>query len=47
MRLAHFVQDYRRAVLRSDLELSAYVVFYQLTDKLIVLVLHEVVIAYS
>lgn len=47
MGLAHFVKDYRRAVLGSDLELTADMVHYELPHEFVVLVLNEVVIAYT
>lgn len=47
VRLSHFVENCRRAVLRSDLELTADMIFYQLAHELVVLVSHEIVVSDS
>ena len=47
MGFAHLVQHHRRAVLGSDLQLTADMVHYQLLHELVVLVLDEVVVTYS
>ena len=47
MRLAHFIQYRRRAMLRRNLKLTGYVIFYKLVYKLVALVLHKIIITYA
>lgn len=47
MRLAHFIEHHRRAMLGGDLELAADVVGYKLPEEAVVLILKQVIIAYA
>lgn len=47
MRLSHFVKHSSRTMLRCNLQLTAYMMLYKLTDKLVVFILHKVVVSDS
>ena len=47
MRLAHFVKNNIAAMLRSDFQLTAYMLLYQFLEEAVVLVLKKVVKAYA
>lgn len=47
MGLAHHIKHSSGAVLGSDFQLTAYVVFDKLTHKLVVLVLDKIIVSYA
>ena len=47
MRLAHFVKHSRGAVLGSDLELTAHMIFNKLPYEIVILILEQIVISYA
>ena len=47
MRLAHFIEHHRRAMLGGNLELAADVMGYKLPEEAVILILKQVIIAYA
>ncbi len=47
MRLAHFIEHHRRAMLGGDLELAADMMGYKLPEEAVVLILKQIIIAYA
>ena len=47
VRFSHFVKHRRRTMFGSNFKLTAYMMFYQLTDKFVVFILHKIVVSDS
>ena len=45
MRLAHFIKNSGRTMLRSNLELTRYMVFYKFSEKAVVLILQKIIVS--